>query len=115
MRRPHSTVVVALVVALLASSAAPAIAQEIPGGPTGIPGQPGIRLEERDVDITSRSRADERNDASTDEYPRRGVQTGGGSTATGGTSDLPLVLSGGAFALLMATGGVITVRRRLGR
>jgi len=53
--------------------------------------------------------------ASTDEYPRRGVQTGGGSTATGGTSPLPLILSGGAFTLLMATGGGIAVRRRLGR
>ncbi len=54
-------------------------------------------------------------DASTDEYPRRGVQTGGGSTATGGTSPLPLILSGGAFTLLMATGGGIALRRRLGR
>ncbi len=96
MRRSHRIVILALVMALIASFAVPMAASAGGGG--------GFSSDDEFSD-----------DASTDEYPRRGVQTGGGSTATGGTSPLPLILSGGAFTLLMATGGVIAVRRRLGR
>ena len=42
-------------------------------------------------------------DASVDEYPREGIASGGGSTAAGGPSPVPLLLSAGVFALL-ATG-----------
>ena len=96
MRRSHRILILALVMALIASFAVPMVASAGGGG-----------------DFSSDDEFSD--DASTDEYPRRGVESGGGSTATGETSPLPLVLSGGAFTLLMATGGVIAVRRRLGR
>ena len=134
MRRSHRTLLFALTVALIASFALPMTASagsssdldcadfssqqeaqdEFESG-----GTDNNRLDEDDDGEAcedSFGTTDEfSDDASTDEYPRRGVQTGGGSTATGGTSPLPLILSGGAFALLMATGGGIAVRRRLGR
>ena len=53
-------------------------------------------------------------DASVDEYPREGIASGGGSTASGGLSPLPLVLSAGAFALLAVGSGGFALRRRLG-
>ena len=54
-------------------------------------------------------------DASLDEYPREGIASGGGSTASGGLSPLPLLVSAGAFALLAAGSGGVALRRRLGR
>ena len=54
-------------------------------------------------------------DASADEYPREGIASGGGSTASGGPSPLPLLLSAGAFALLATGSGGFALRRRLGR
>ena len=54
-------------------------------------------------------------DASADEYPREGIASGGGSTADGGPSPLPLLVSAGAFALLAAGSGGFALRRRLGR
>jgi hypothetical protein len=52
-------------------------------------------------------------DASVDEYPREGIASGGGSTASGGPSPLPLLLSAGAFGLLAAGSGAFALRRRL--
>ena len=52
-------------------------------------------------------------EATFDEYPREGIASGGGSTATGGPSTLPLLVSGGAFVVLAGTGGAIALRRRL--
>ncbi|CAA9487639.1 MAG: hypothetical protein AVDCRST_MAG17-539 [uncultured Solirubrobacterales bacterium] len=54
-------------------------------------------------------------DASADEYPREGIASGGGSTASGGLSPLPLLVSAGGFALLAAGSGGVALRRRLGR
>jgi hypothetical protein len=54
-------------------------------------------------------------DASFDEYPREGIASGGGSTANNVPSLLPLLVSAGAFGLLAAGSGVLTLRRRLGR
>lgn len=54
-------------------------------------------------------------DSTFDAYPRRGIASGGGSTATGGPGTLPLVLSGAAFVLLAGTGSAVALRRRLGR
>jgi hypothetical protein len=54
-------------------------------------------------------------DASVDEYPREGIASGGGSTAAGGLSPLPLLIGAGAFALLAAGSGAFTLRRPLGR
>ncbi len=105
MRRSHRILILALVMALIASFAVPMAASAGGGGDFS-----------SDDEFSDDASTDEfSDDASTDEYPRRGVQTGGGSTATGGTSPLPLILSGGAFTLLMATGGGIALRRRLGR
>lgn len=59
-------------------------------------------------------------DASTDEYAReaapiRGVASGGGSMAQNSTSPLPLLISGGVFALLALGTWGLSLRRRLGR
>jgi len=54
-------------------------------------------------------------DASVDEYPREGIASGGGSTAPGGPSPLPLVMSAGVFALLATGSWGFAVRRRIGR
>ena len=54
-------------------------------------------------------------DASVDEYPREGIASGGGSTAPGGPSPLPLLMSAGVFAVLAAGSWGFAVRRRLGR
>lgn len=54
-------------------------------------------------------------DASDDEYPREGIASGGGSTASGGPNLLPLLVSAGAFGLLAAGSWGFTLRRRLGR
>jgi hypothetical protein len=54
-------------------------------------------------------------DASSDAYPREGIASGGGSTASTGPSPLPLLVSAGAFGLLAAGSGAFALRRRLER
>ena len=134
MRRSHRTLLFALTLALIASFALPMTASAglSSSGSSDLncgdlsksdaqaeldadPSDPNGLDADNDGEACDDSSSDASSDASTDEYPRGGVQSGGGSTATGGTSPLPLVLSGGAFTLLMATGGGIALRRRLGR
>ena len=72
----------------------------------------GVACEEFDY---SGSTTDASTNASTDEYPRRGVASGGGSTARDPLSPLPLIASAAAFGLLAATSWGFGMRRRHGR
>ena len=101
MRRSHRILVLALVMALIASFAVPMTAAAGSGG-SGSDFSSETEFSETD-EFSETTTEDFSTDASVDEYPREGIASGGGSMASGGPSPLPLLLSAGVFALL-ATG-----------
>ena len=110
--RSQRTLVLALIVALVASFAVPMTAAA--GGSSSDFSASDDFSETNEFGETVTEETDF-SDASVDEYPREGIASGGGSTASGGPSPLPLLVSAGAFALLAAGSGGFALRRRLGR